>query len=108
MDREELLEREHASWSALEAAVGRVPSDRRAVDGVVPGWSVKDLLWHCAYWAGFWAGTTEARAAARPERARAALAKAIDDAYVKWLVEETFEHYDEHVVEIARFADFPP
>ena len=46
MDRDELLEREHASWSALEAAVGRVPADRRAVDGVVPGWSVKDLLWH--------------------------------------------------------------
>jgi hypothetical protein len=45
MDRDELLEREHASWSAFEAAVGRVPPDRRAVDGVVPGWSVKDLIW---------------------------------------------------------------
>lgn len=146
MDRDELLEREHASWRALEAAVGRVPADRRAVDGVVPGWSVKDLLWHCAYWAGFCADTIEARAAGdlsdpwehddvywdaendrvaqeskamtweavessaagRRERARAALAKAIDDVSVKWFVEETFEHYDEHVVEIARFADFPP
>jgi hypothetical protein len=146
MDRHELLEREHASWSALEAAVGRVPADRRAVDGVVPGWSVKDLLWHCAYWAGFCADTIEARAAGdlsdpwdhddvywdaendrvaqeskamtwetvessaaeRRERARTALAKAIDDVSVKWFVEETFEHYDEHAVEIARFADFPP
>jgi hypothetical protein len=26
MDRDELLEREHASWSTLEAAVGRVPA----------------------------------------------------------------------------------
>jgi hypothetical protein len=145
MDRDELLEREQASWSALEAAVGRVPVDRRAVDGVVPGWSVKDLLWHCAYWAGFCADTIEARAAgdlsdpwdhddvywdaendrvaqeskamtwetvessaaARRERARAALAKAIDDVSVKWFVEETFEHYDEHAVEIARFANSP-
>jgi len=146
MDRDELLEREHASWSALEAAVGRVPADRRAADGVVPGWSVKDLLWHCAYWAGFCAGTIEARAAgdlsdpwdhddaywdaenervaqeskamtwetvesstaAPRERARAALAKAIDDVSLKWFVEETFEHYDEHAVEISRFAEFLP
>jgi hypothetical protein len=42
------------------------------------------------------------------ERARAALANAIDDVSVKWFVEETFEHYDEHAVEISRFADFPP
>jgi hypothetical protein len=61
MDRDELLEREHASWSAFEAAVGRVPADRRADDGVEPGWSVKDLVWHCAYWAGFCADTIEAR-----------------------------------------------
>jgi Mycothiol maleylpyruvate isomerase N-terminal domain len=146
MDRDELLEREHASWSAFEAAVGRVPADRRADDGVVPGWSVKDLVWHCAYWAGFCADTIEARAAGDPsdpwdhddvywdaendrvaqeseamtwetvesraagmrERARAALAKAIDDVSVKWFVEETFEHYDEHAVEISRFADSPP
>jgi hypothetical protein len=50
----------------------------------------------------------ESSAAGRRERARAALAKAIDDVSVKWFVEETFEHYDEHVVEVARFADFPP
>jgi hypothetical protein len=145
MDRDELLEREHASWGAFEAAVGRVPADRRAVEGVVPGWSVKDLVWHCAYWAGFCADTIEARAAgdlsdpwdhedaywdaendrvaqesktmtwemvkssaaAMRERARVALAMAIDDVSVKWFVDETFEHYDEHAAEISRFADFP-
>jgi hypothetical protein len=52
--------------------------------------------------------TVESSAGERRERTRAALAKAIDDVSVKWFVEETFEHYDEHAVEIARFADFLP
>ncbi len=55
MDRDELLQREARAWDALEAAVARVPDDRRAEEGVVPGWSTKDLVWHCGYWAG-WAG----------------------------------------------------
>jgi DinB family protein len=53
MDRQELLRREAESWSTFAAEVDRVPADRRAVDGVVEGWSIKDLVWHCAYWAGF-------------------------------------------------------
>ena len=52
--------------------------------------------------------TVESSAAARRERARAALAKAHDDVSVKWFVEGSFVHYDEHAVAIARFADFPP
>jgi hypothetical protein len=63
MDRHDLLEMSMHLGARSRPAVGRVPADRRAVDGVVPGWSVKDLLWHCAYWAGFCVDTIEARAA---------------------------------------------
>jgi uncharacterized protein (TIGR03083 family) len=51
MERHELLEREAASWRALLAAVDRVPPERRTEPGVVPGWSVADLVWHCGVWA---------------------------------------------------------
>jgi hypothetical protein len=51
--RDELLEREKAAWDALLAAVHRVPADRRREPGVVPGWSVQDLVWHCGRWAGW-------------------------------------------------------
>src|SRR5438093_8606040 len=63
MDREGMLQREAEAWAAFEAAIARVPADRREADGVVPGWSVKDLVWHCAYWASFCADTIDARAA---------------------------------------------
>ena len=51
MDREEMLTREDAAWRELSDAVGATPPDRRSVEGVVPGWSTHDLVWHCAYWA---------------------------------------------------------
>ena len=51
MDRDEMRRREHEGWSAFMAAVERIPSDRRSEPGVVPGWSVKDLVWHCGRWA---------------------------------------------------------
>lgn len=63
MDREELLQREARAWDALEAAVAAVPDDRRAVEGVVPGWSVQDLVWHCGKWAEYTAKNLEAMAA---------------------------------------------
>jgi hypothetical protein len=145
MDRDELLEREASSWGAFGAAVERIAPERREVDGVVPGWSVKDLLWHCAYWAGYCAETIEARtsgdlsdpwehddaywdaendrvaqeskamswdtvgsnAARMRERVRAALASTTDDVAMRWFAEETFEHYDEHAADIARFANEP-
>jgi hypothetical protein len=53
MSREELLKREDAAWSELVAALAAVPSDRLEVEGVVPGWSIHDLVWHCAYWAAY-------------------------------------------------------
>ena len=55
MDTEELLQREDQAWSAFVDAFAAVPDDRRDDEGVVPGWSTKDLVWHCGYWAG-WVG----------------------------------------------------
>lgn len=50
---QEFLEREAASWDAFEAQVDRVAAEQREVPGVVEGWSLKDVVWHCAYWARF-------------------------------------------------------
>ena len=50
---EELLQREDTAWSAFVDAFGGVPEDRRSDEGVVPGWSVHDLVWHCGFWAGY-------------------------------------------------------
>lgn len=55
MDTEDLLQREDQAWSAFVDAFAAVPDDRRDDEGVVPGWSTKDLVWHCGYWAG-WVG----------------------------------------------------
>ncbi len=52
--------REAESWHAFRAEVQAVPSDRREDEGVVPGWSVKDLVSHCGGWARFSADHLEA------------------------------------------------
>jgi hypothetical protein len=57
---QEFLEREAAAWAAFEAQVDRVPAEDRERPGVVEGWSVKDVVWHCAYWAAFSADAIEA------------------------------------------------
>jgi hypothetical protein len=50
---EELLQHEDQAWSAFVDAFSTVPEDRRSEPGVVPGWSVHDMVWHCGYWAGY-------------------------------------------------------
>ena len=52
LSREELLEREGKAWSEFVAEVGRVPEPLRSNEGVVPGWSVNDLVFHNGKWAG--------------------------------------------------------
>jgi hypothetical protein len=52
MDREELLELEERAWTALVGEAGRVPEHLRADPGVVPGWSLNDLVFHVGKWAG--------------------------------------------------------
>jgi len=53
MNTEELLQREDQAWMAFVDAFALVPDDRRDDEGVVPGWSTHDLVWHCGYWAGY-------------------------------------------------------
>jgi len=67
MDRDELLQREDTAWSAFVDAFAAVSDDRRDVDGVVPGWSVKDMVWHCGYWADYVGDVLERMAAGQPE-----------------------------------------
>jgi hypothetical protein len=143
MERQQLLDREASSWEALMGAVARVPESRRAELGVVPGWSVADLVWHCGYWVDDAARRIELIAAGRPEpeepesvwqrtndevaeqskamswdevveRSEAARERirtvfaALSDvppAAESEFVDETFEHYDEHAVEVRRFVD---
>jgi hypothetical protein len=61
MDRNGMLQRELESWNGFLQAIDATPPDRRTVEGVVPGWSTHDLVWHCAYWTG-WAGDVLERA----------------------------------------------
>ena len=63
MDRQGLLRREEGSWAAFASAFAAVAPDRLDHEGVVPGWSTKDLVWHCAYWARFCAEALEATSA---------------------------------------------
>ena len=67
MERQQLLDREASSWEAFMGAVARVPEARRTDLGVVPGWSVADLVWHCGYWVDDAARKIELIAAGRPE-----------------------------------------
>ncbi len=59
MDREEMLGREDEAWRRFADTVRAVPADRRDVEGVVPGWTVHDLVWHVGYWAGYAADVIE-------------------------------------------------
>ncbi len=51
MSKEELAQSERDAWQRFMDVVARVPADRRDDRTVVPGWSVKDLVWHNGYWA---------------------------------------------------------
>lgn len=57
--REEYARREQASWAALLAQLGRLSPEQQVLEGVVPGWSARDLVWHCARWAEETAGHLE-------------------------------------------------
>ena len=50
--REELLQTEETAWADFVKEVGRVPEHRRGEEGVVPNWSVNDLVFHNGKWAG--------------------------------------------------------
>lgn len=46
----ELLAREARAYAAFEEAVAAVPADQREEPALPDGWSVRDVLWHVAYW----------------------------------------------------------
>jgi hypothetical protein len=50
MERAEVLAQEDRAWADLMEAVAAVPAERRITEGVVPGWSTHDVVWHTAYW----------------------------------------------------------
>ena len=50
--RDELLRNEATAWGTFVAEAGRVPEHVRTVEGVVPGWSMNDLVYHVGKWAG--------------------------------------------------------
>ena len=66
MDRDELLGRVDEAWSAFVDAFAAVREDRRDAPGAVPGWSVKDLVWHCGYWADYVGDLLERMTAGQP------------------------------------------
>ena len=67
MDRQELLKRENEARLELVDAFTAVAPGEREVEGVVPGWSVHDLVWHCAYWAGYASDVLERIKRGEPE-----------------------------------------
>ena len=67
MNREEMLGREEEAWRRFAETVRAVPADRRDVEGVVPGWTIHDLVWHVGYWAGYAADVIERDRAGEPE-----------------------------------------
>jgi Mycothiol maleylpyruvate isomerase N-terminal domain len=52
LEKHELLSLEERGWTAFVGEVRRVPEHVRADPGVVPGWSVIDLVFHVGVWAG--------------------------------------------------------
>jgi hypothetical protein len=48
--RAEHAAREADAWEEFEAALERVPAERWSELDVIPGWTVKEMLWHVAGW----------------------------------------------------------
>ena len=50
--RDQLTRREAEAWAEFEELTASIDRERREEPGLENGWSVKDLLWHVAYWWG--------------------------------------------------------
>jgi len=137
--KDETTRREQEAWAELEAAVAAVPEERLETPALDGGWSVKDVLWHIAYWwndfvrasADGWSedpGETDdvndrefRRSRALPyvevramvDEAREGMLEvwsrvAEDDAEgVSWFVEETIDHYPDHLQPIRSLVEDP-
>ena len=48
--KDELTAKESQAWTAFEELLAVVPEERLETPAFDGGWSVKDVLWHVAYW----------------------------------------------------------
>jgi Mycothiol maleylpyruvate isomerase N-terminal domain len=48
--RDDLTTREAEAWAAFYRMIEAVPVERREEPVLSDGWSVKDVLWHIAFW----------------------------------------------------------
>ena len=139
--RAEHARREAGAWERFEVALHRVPRERWEGSDVLPGWSVKELLWHMAGWLEKCGRNLERFGAGEPEEpgtglsvderndrlaaeARDMTVDAVHDGLLaarktvleRWqalpdvdaraveeLADETYEHYDEHRLDLERF-----
>jgi Mycothiol maleylpyruvate isomerase N-terminal domain len=139
--RTEHAKQEADSWAAFEAALEAIPRSSWEGAGVVPDWSVKELLWHMAGWLQKCARSFEEKRTCRKtdrsgqtvderndELAAQARTMTVDAVYrglisaralvreewnalpevderaIRELADETYEHYDEHRADLARFV----
>ena len=59
MERDTMLRREEEAWRRFRRRHRGRAGRPAGAEGVVPGWSPHDLLWHCAYWVDFTGGVLE-------------------------------------------------
>lgn len=64
--RAEHASREAESWGRFQAALEAIPRDRWETIEVVPGWTMRELLWHMAWWLDKCAGNLERLRAGEP------------------------------------------
>jgi hypothetical protein len=57
--RTEHAEREAHVWADFERLLATIPRDRWETPGVLPDWTVKEMLWHVAGWLDECAGHLE-------------------------------------------------
>jgi DinB superfamily len=48
--KDELTAKEAEAWAGFEELLASVPEERLETPAFDGGWSVKDVLWHVAYW----------------------------------------------------------
>jgi hypothetical protein len=59
--------REDEAWRRFAETLRVILAERRDIEGVVPGWTVHDLVWHVGYWAGYAADVIECDRAGEAE-----------------------------------------
>src|SRR6266508_273920 len=103
--RTEHAAREAESWARFAAALDRIPRDRWDGSEVLPGWTVKDLLWHMAWWLDKCARNLEHIRTGTGEAVWPA--ETVDEVNAK-LVTEVEDLPEAHVPAVKHTIDFGP